>query len=165
LIDAAIDDLGECLTSERERVFTHPVKDHDGVVYRVADDGEKSRGHVERHVVTGPRQACQRDECIVKCRGNASQGERGPKTDRDVAGDRRERSERGVDPLTLQALSNRGADEFAPGSAERRQLRALEASFVHPAVTLHDFVTGQRRHGRAYVLVADTRRGKSPKPL
>jgi hypothetical protein len=89
------------------QVLAHAVEDDDGVVDRVAGDGQDGRDDVERQFVAEEREEGQRDQDVVQRGGDRADREREPEADADVDGDADDGGQRGVDALALQV----GADD------------------------------------------------------
>ena len=75
LVDAEVHGARERLAANGAGVLAHPVEDDDGVVHGVADDREQRRRHVQRQVVPGQGQACQRHEQVVQRGGDRADRE------------------------------------------------------------------------------------------
>ena len=127
LVDGGVDHLLERVAAHlRPQVLAHPVEDDDGVVHRVAGDGQQRGDDVQRQVVAEEGQEGQRDQHVVERGDDGADGEGRPEAEGDVDGDAGNRGQRGVDALQLQVAADHRPDDLLRQQLELRQAGLLQ---------------------------------------
>jgi hypothetical protein len=99
-------------------VLANAVEDDDGVVQRVADDGEHGGEHGQVELDLEDREDADGEEHVVDQRGDGAEGEAPLEAHRDVDQDADQREQHRQPALLAQFLAHLRADELHPAQLD-----------------------------------------------
>ena len=109
MIDAAIDHVRQRLAAAQAQVFANSIKDHDGVVHRIADQRQNGRNHRQADLLACEGEETHRDQCVVEAGHHRRYAVDQLKAEPEIDQHAQHRVKRCKQSLLLQLLAHRGA--------------------------------------------------------